>query len=139
MFDKKLLYTLISIGAVVIVAVTLDSAPQRGEHPEQISETGEAVAAEAQDLPHDDITPRTAWRTPLRREQSPQRATRESLYIVREHEGHIAVFQADATEPQIILETQVKFLPDYDRRQLREGIPVSSYEELTALIEDYIS
>jgi hypothetical protein len=33
----------------------------------------------------------------------------------------------------------VKFLPDYDRIQLREGIPVKDYETLSAMIEDYIS
>ena len=127
MFDRKLLYTLTAIGAVVVVTVTLDAIPERGEIspvPAPVAEYGEAANAELPFLPYTRVTP----------EPDPV-----PVYIIREHEGHIAVFAHGATIPQIIFDTQVKFLPDFDRAQLGEGIEVWSYDELTALIEDYIS
>jgi hypothetical protein len=33
----------------------------------------------------------------------------------------------------------VKYLPDYDRAALREGIPVKDFGELVSRVEDYIS
>lgn len=64
----------------------------------------------------------------------------EYAYIVREYEGRVAVFSADnETEPEMVLETLVKYLPDYDRSQMQEGIKVSDYKELVALIEDFVS
>ena len=60
-------------------------------------------------------------------------------YILREYEGRIAVFVPDTPEPQIIFDVFVKFLPDYDRMQMKQGIPVADYTTLSAIIEDYIS
>lgn len=64
----------------------------------------------------------------------------EYTYLLREYEGRVAIFPyADDSEPEIVLDTLVKFLPDYDRSQMQEGIPVKDYRELVSLIEDYIS
>lgn len=61
-------------------------------------------------------------------------------YILREYEGRVAVFSAENDhEPEMILDTLVKYLPDYDRTQIQEGIRVSDYRELVALIEDFAS
>ncbi|MCL2068849.1 MAG: hypothetical protein FWH00_03025 [Oscillospiraceae bacterium] len=130
MFDRKFLYTLAAIGAVVVTAVTLDAMP--GSEPEttHITEYGEAANVRRSDLPRERTTPGYT----AAQEQDPL-----PVYIIREYEGHIAVFAHGDSEPQIVLDTQVKFLPDFDRMQLGEGIEVWSYDELTALIEDYIS
>ena len=120
MFDRKLLYTLLSIGAVVMIAVTLGSLPG-GEAP---PESGEAVSRAQSEV---QLEP------PSGSEAAAQ------AYEIREYNGQIAVFLAGGDEPQMVLETQVKFLPDLDRAQLAEGIRVQGYEELTRLIEDYIS
>lgn len=64
----------------------------------------------------------------------------EWVYLIREHEGYVAVFRAQNSEqPEMVLDTPVKYLPDYDRAQLEEGIPVSDYAQLVTLIEDFIS
>ena len=130
MFDKKLLYTLISIGAVILVTVTLELLPDRHElapEPPPIT-AGEAAGASLPEL----LVPRErVVRTPD--------SEREPAYILREWEGYIAVFIEGESEPQIVLEQQVRFLPDIDRMHLQKGISVSSRAELTALIEDYIS
>lgn len=64
----------------------------------------------------------------------------EYAYILKEHEGRVAVFTAEnPDEPEMILDTLVKYLPDYDRIQMQEGIPVKDLKTLAALIEDYVS
>lgn len=61
-------------------------------------------------------------------------------YIIREYQGRVAVFFADNDqEPELVLDTLVQYLPDYDRSQMHEGIPVETYEQLVSRIEDYIS
>lgn len=71
--------------------------------------------------------------------ESPGRAP-DYAYLIREHEGRVAVFTADnEEEPEIVYDTLVKYLPDYDQTQLREGIPVKDYPQLVALIEDFVS
>jgi hypothetical protein len=119
--DRKLLYTLISIGAVVIMAVTLSRLPAASREGQEAASHVEA------DLPQ----------LAARGEESAPAPAYE--YIVKEYNGHIAVFLHGAAEPQMILATQVKFLPDYDRTAIAEGIPVSSFEELSALLEDFTS
>lgn len=60
-------------------------------------------------------------------------------YIIREHEGRVAVYPAGADEPEIILDVYVKYLPDYDRSQMAQGIQVKDYTQLMSLLEDYTS
>ena len=133
MFDRKLLYTLVSVGAVVAVTVALELLPDRHDAALQQPLTLPPIAA--------DEAARTSRLTPAARE----RVTRtpypeqQTMYILREWNGYIAVFAHGEQEPQIVLEQQVRFLPDIDRMNLREGIIVADREELAALIEDYIS
>ena len=61
------------------------------------------------------------------------------LYIIREHDGRVAVFARGEETPEMILERLVHHLPTYDRIQLREGVRVYSQEELQERIEDYTS
>lgn len=63
----------------------------------------------------------------------------ESAYYFKEYNGRVAVFLAGEDKPQIQLDVLVKYLPDYDREQMKKGIPVKDYEELQSMIEDYIS
>ena len=58
------------------------------------------------------------------------------LWIVREHEDRIGIFNSDNVLIHVI-ETHIKTLPVADRDLLREGIWVSSRKELLAIIEDY--
>jgi hypothetical protein len=63
----------------------------------------------------------------------------EYLYLIREYDGRVAVFPAGESEPELILDVQVKYLPDLDRRQMLEGIPVKDLDELALRLEDYTS
>jgi hypothetical protein len=63
----------------------------------------------------------------------------EYMYVIKEHEGRVAVFPAGATEPELVLDVLVRYLPDLDRKQMQEGVPVKDYDELVALLEDYSS
>jgi len=61
------------------------------------------------------------------------------LYVIREHNGRVAVFARGESTPEMVLERMVHHLPTYDRIQLREGVPVFTEEELQDRIEDYTS
>ena len=124
MFDRRLLYTLISIGAVVMIAVTLGSLPGRDGEPggaAAVSRAQSQIRVESGENEH---------------AKSPGSAR---AYVMREHNGQIAVYLEGEAEPLMLLETRTKFLPEFDRDQLNEGIWVPDFEELTRLIEDYIS
>lgn len=67
-------------------------------------------------------------------------STDNPMYILKEHNGTVAVFTADGNKlyrelPDIIFDT----LPEYDRTLLKTGIKVYSQKELQRLIEDYDS
>jgi len=61
------------------------------------------------------------------------------LYIIREHNGRVAVFARGQSTPEMVFERLVHHLPTYDQMQLKEGVPVFTQEELQERIEDYTS
>ena len=61
-----------------------------------------------------------------------------SEYLMREHEGKVAVFNEDGTVYRIF-EVNVSLLPEYDKILLKEGIEIAGDGELRARIEDYTS
>ena len=60
-------------------------------------------------------------------------------YLLGEYNGRVSVLSPDTREPEMIFDIFVRTLPDADQQLLRQGIRVDTYEELTRLIEDYIS
>ncbi len=72
-------------------------------------------------------------------EQARQVPVGEYEYILREHDGRLAVFLKDKDTPEMIFDVYVRLLPEYDRGQLNQGVYVKDYEELISRIEDYIS
>ena len=61
-------------------------------------------------------------------------------YVLRAHNGYVAVFSADDREnPYYISDMPVALLPEADRRDLEKGIAVRDEEELTHLLEDLTS
>lgn len=60
-------------------------------------------------------------------------------YIVREHNGMVAVFQQGEDKPFKITDTYVSSLPNADRQSLSNGIQVDTKEELRKLLEDLCS
>jgi len=112
MLDKRFACTAAALALVVMAAVVAVSLPDKRETI-PLQETLSDVEKEEE-------------------QQGP-------MYILREYEGRIGVFIAGEAEPETVLDVLVKYLPEYDREQMRQGIPAGSYNELTALIEDYSS
>ena len=115
MLDKRLLWTGIALAAVIMTTVVAVSLPQREESIplNEVVEDVEKPAGEDPPPPY--------------------------AYLLREYQGRIAVYTAGQEEPDMVLNVMVKHLPEYDRRQLEEGITVASYSELESLIEDFSS
>lgn len=62
-----------------------------------------------------------------------------SGYLLGEYNGRVSVLAPDTGEPEMIFDIFVRTLPVPDQELLKQGIRVETYEELTRLIEDYIS
>ncbi len=62
--------------------------------------------------------------------------TEESTWVVREYEEKIGIFSEDGALLRVV-DVYTKTLPRADRVLLREGIAVSSRQDLYALMEDY--
>ena len=58
---------------------------------------------------------------------------------LRPAEGKLAVFTDDLVQPDLVFDVYVRTLPELDQQQLSRGIRVKTYDELTSMIEDYIS
>lgn len=60
-------------------------------------------------------------------------------YKVAEYQGKIAVFKNEENIPIEVYESYISVLPQHDRELLKDGIKVTSTEELQKVIEDYTS
>jgi hypothetical protein len=120
MLDKKLWWTGAALVLTAAIALALGNLPVR----EEAVPLQEPVAGVRQEV------------SEVAEESAP---APDYAYMIKEYEGYIAVFIPGDESPQMTFDVLVKFLPDYDRIQLREGIPVKDYETLTVMIEDYIS
>lgn len=58
-------------------------------------------------------------------------------YVVKEVEGKIAVFENGKNSPIETLEKEVEYLPEYDKKILKDGIYVETAQELNKVLEDY--
>ena len=63
-------------------------------------------------------------------------AATESTWIVREHDERIGIFTEDGVLLRVV-DVYTKTLPKADRILLREGIAVTSRQDLYALMEDF--
>lgn len=55
------------------------------------------------------------------------------------HNGQLALWRENASQPEMVFPCPVQLLPETDRRALAEGIPVNSSQELARLLEDFVS
>jgi len=60
-------------------------------------------------------------------------------YIMKNHGGRLAVFEAQEDSPRLVFDVYINTLPKYDQEILQEGVSVEGEDALTKLIEDYIS
>ena len=75
----------------------------------------------------------------VREEEADPAPQDQTGYLLGEYNGRVSVLSPATREPEMIFDIFVRTLPDPDQQLLREGIRVETYEELTRLIEDYIS
>lgn len=61
----------------------------------------------------------------------------DSLYIVKEYDGHIGVFRAEDKLPFEEINIDVSIFPEEDQKLLHDGIEARGTAELTRVIEDY--
>ncbi len=67
--------------------------------------------------------------------ESKNNTDNDFTYILREYEGKIAVYRED--ELIDVTDISTKFLPENDRRDIENGIEISSRQELFRLLEDF--
>ncbi len=60
----------------------------------------------------------------------------DEVYTVKQHGGKIGIFLSDGTLIQT-LDTNIKTLPEADKRLLEEGFEVVGKSQLNSIIEDY--
>ncbi len=58
-------------------------------------------------------------------------------YTIGVWQGQVAVFEGDQPFPRQVYEVFVNGLPEEMRRQLTEGVPVQTEDELSVLLEDF--
>lgn len=104
--------TCFSMAAVVIVVTFFLTVPQ------QWMEQEESASRTAEEQP---------------------KLVEEYDYLLKDHEGKLAVFFYGEEQPREVFEVYISTLPEYDQGQLNEGVPVKDYEELLIRLEDYSS
>lgn len=72
-------------------------------------------------------------------QSSPSSIVESKIYKVKNHNGNIAVFNSESSEPLKIISVAVEELPPADQELLKKGIEVYSEEELVTILEDYCS
>ncbi len=70
---------------------------------------------------------------------SDEKSSKNSIYIVKNFNGNVAIFESEKSEPIKITEVYVNNLPYQDQQNLEIGISVESKEELNFLLEDLCS
>ena len=60
----------------------------------------------------------------------------EEIYTVKSYNGKIGIFSADGTLVET-LDTNIKTLPEADKRLLEEGFQIKGRSQLNSIIEDY--
>ena len=60
-------------------------------------------------------------------------------YILGIRDGYITLWQDTSTIPLEVFPYRVEMLPPPDQQALQKGIHISSQEELSRLLEDYLS
>lgn len=117
LFDQRFVWTGVALAAVTALSFFL-ARPQQQPEIVPMTESVSGIERNAEIKPQEEY---------------------DYAYILKEHDGKVAVYPAGADEPELILDVLVKYLPDYDRSQMIEGIHVKTYDELVSLLEDYTS
>lgn len=74
-----------------------------------------------------------------KKQQSYLEGSPNTIFVVSEYQGNIAVFEKDNPSPVKITDVQIVDLPREDRELLKKGIKANTKEELSNILEDYCS
>ncbi|MBE6883097.1 MAG: hypothetical protein E7487_00675 [Ruminococcaceae bacterium] len=118
---------LFSVIAAVLIAKLLFIPEDNGMNLEE-------KAAEAEDVAQ-------YQKNKMTEEDELSEEPEETGFYIGGYEGELAVFRGESKEQPMMIFGGIYLhqLPEYDRRQLEEGIYVKDYQTLTMLLEDYIS
>jgi len=61
------------------------------------------------------------------------------LYYLGLHNGQLAIFKHNASQPLEVFPYSAQVFPETDRAALEKGIPFQNARELHRLLEDYLS
>lgn len=117
MFDRRFVWTGAAVALVAAVSFFVSRIPAKPEIA-PITETVSGIE---------------------KQQETPSVEEFGYAYLLKELDGRVAVYPAGSLEPELVLDVLVKYLPDYDRSQMQQGIQVKDYKQLVSLIEDYTS
>lgn len=63
----------------------------------------------------------------------------EVVYVLKQSNGHLAVYKAGENEPFVVTETLLSTLPYEDQKKLSDGIVIRGDKNLRIALEDYCS
>ena len=132
--NKHLLYVISGILVLALVAAPLTQwfSKYRRADEDVFTDTGAAEVFAAVDA----VPTATSADTAAVPTVAPVEKSLEDGFILKEHDGEIAVFYAGESEPGLLTGIPVSILRSTDRAALSEGIYVSSVDDVAALIED---
>lgn len=55
------------------------------------------------------------------------------------HDGYLAIYDSASSSPRQVLPYRAALYPNADQQALAEGIPFRSQQELSRLLEDFLS
>lgn len=70
---------------------------------------------------------------------APSSVEESDIYIIKEYNGKIAVYNENMDKPVKTTDSSVDALPEVDKALLKKGIRVEDKTELRKLLEDYCS
>ncbi len=60
-------------------------------------------------------------------------------FLLGSYNGYVALWKDGAAQPVQVFPYSVQSLPPADQVRLAKGIPITSYEQLQMLLQDYLS
>lgn len=60
-------------------------------------------------------------------------------WILGSYRGYLALYDRGKTEPRMVYPCAITTLPEQDQQALESGIRVTTQEELSRLLEDFLS
>ena len=126
-----------TVAVAIILGISLSYVPSGTTI--SLPEEPSSSAAPMEELPSSSSVSVAAPPPTRQYEAPPSSQLTEKGYYIKDWNGRVAILREGEETPEMIFDIYTRLLPEYDQEQLKEGLYVQSYEELTGMIEDYIS